>query len=402
MVHEALNVLVVDDDVTDRIAIRRYLAKTPLQATITEAETAQNAKDFLADETFDCIFLDFRLPDTDGLSFVKRLRLEGNNLPIIVLTGQGDEQIAVELMKAGASDYLVKSRLSPENLHSLIRHAISTYRAEQRVRMAQEQLRQTNILLRRQNQELEAQRQQIEQQNLRLLEANQHKTEFLATVSHELRTPLNSILGFSQILKSQTKGPLNSYQMKMATCIYTNGESLLHLVSDILDAATIESDRLQLIPQFFDLNVLVQEVMSEMQWMAKKKGLRIENNIALQESEIYNDRQRLKQILINLLSNAIKFTEAGTVTIEAKTLAVNSLEISVKDTGIGIEREQLSRIFQPFCQVDQSIVRQHGGTGLGLAIVHSLVSMMLGFVTIDSQPGKGSTFRIQIPRTISG
>lgn len=402
MMHETLSVLVIDDDVTDRMAIRRSFAKTPLQAKITEAETAQNAKGVLADDSFDCIFLDFRLPDTDGISFIKQLRLEGNFLPIIVLTGQGDEQIAVELMKAGASDYLAKSHLSPENLHSLIRHAINAYRAEQRVRAAQEQLRQTNMLLRQQNQELEAQRQQIERQNLRLLQANQHKAEFLATVSHELRTPLNSILGFSQILKSQTKGSLNDYQTKMVDCIHTNGESLLYLVNDILDMSTIESERLQLTPHFFDLTTLVQEVASEMLWVAEKKGLKVSQMIALENCEVYNDRQRLKQVLVNLLSNAIKFTQTGTVTISVKTLATNSLEIAVQDTGIGIEPEQLSTIFQPFRQADQSIVRHHGGTGLGLAITHSLVSMMQGFITVDSQPNQGSTFRVQILHTIAG
>jgi signal transduction histidine kinase len=402
MMNGTLSVLVIDDDVIDRMAIRRYFDKTPLQSKITEAETAQHAKELLACAPFDCIFLDFRLPDTDGLSFVKQLRLEGNHLPIIVLTGQGDERIAVELMKAGASDYLAKSRLSPENLHSLIRHAINAYRAEQRVRAAQEQLRQTNMLLREQNQELEAQRQQIERQNLRLLQANQHKAEFLATVSHELRTPLNSILGFSQILKSQTKGPLNDYQAKMVDCIHTNGESLLYLVNDILDMSTIESDRLQLAPHFFDLTALVQEVSLEMLWVAEKKGLKIDRSIALENSKVYNDRRRLKQVLVNLLSNAIKFTEAGTVTIAVKTLATNSLEISVQDTGIGIQPDQLSSIFQPFRQADQSIVRHHGGTGLGLAITHSLVNMMQGFITVDSQPGQGSIFRVQIPHTIAG
>ena len=399
--NETLNVLVIDDDVTDRMAIRRYLAKTPLQATMTEAENAQVARQLLASEPFNCIFLDFRLPDTDGLSFIKQLRLEGNRLPIIVFTGQGDEQTAVELMKAGASDYLSKSRLSPDTLSSLIRHAMTVYRAEQRTRAAQEQLKQTNLLLRQQNQELEDQRQQIEQQNLQLLEANQHKAEFLATVSHELRTPLNSILGFSQILKSQTKGPLNDYQVKMADCIHTNGASLLHLVNDILDMSTIESNRLQLTPHFFDLKVLLQEVLSEMHLMVRKKELAIQSLVNLEDGVVYNDRQRLKQILINLLSNAIKFTDQGTIDIEVNSLAQNSLEICVQDTGIGIADEQLASIFQPFRQVDQSIIRKHAGTGLGLAITHSLVSMMQGWITVSSQIGQGSSFRVQIPRQIS-
>ena len=139
-----------------------------------------------------------------------------------------------------------------------------------------------------------------------------------------------------------------------------------------------------------------------MLWIAEKKGLKIDRIISLENSEVYNDRQRLKQVLVNLISNAIKFTQVGTVTISVKTLATNSLEIAVQDTGIGIEPEQLSTIFQPFRQADQSIVRHHGGTGLGLAITHSLVSMMQGFITVDSQPQQGSIFRIQIPHMIAG
>ncbi|MEM9503898.1 MAG: ATP-binding protein, partial [Cyanobacteria bacterium P01_E01_bin.43] len=162
-----------------------------------------------------------------------------------------------------------------------------------------------------------------------------------------------------------------------------------------------ESNRLQLTPHFFDLKVLIQEVLSEMHWMVSQKELAIQALTNLEDGIVYNDRQRLKQILINLLSNAIKFTEQGTIDIEVNSLAKNSLEICVRDTGIGIADEQLSTIFQPFRQVDQSIIRKHAGTGLGLAITHSLVSMMQGWITVSSQIGQGSTFRIQIPRQIS-
>lgn len=399
--NKPLNILVIDDDAVDRMAVRRCFAKTPLLVTVVEAEAVLAAQQRLAEATFDCILLDFRLPDGDGIDLIKELRFAGNSLPVIVLTGQGDEQTAVDLMKAGATDYLAKSLLSPDSLHSLIRHAMNAYRAEQRAGAAQEQLRQTNFLLRKQNQELEAQRQQIEQQNLKLLEANRHKSEFLATMSHELRTPLNSIMGFSQILKSQTKGALNDYQLKMAECIFSNGESLLDLVDDILDMSTIEAKRLELAPYFFDLETLVKEVVSELSLMAEKKGLKIQTAIALQKGMAYNDRQRLKQILVNLLSNAIKFTREGQISIIVNTVAKNSIEIIMQDTGVGIAEDQLQRIFQPFSQADQTIKRQYSGTGLGLAITHSLVTMMEGLITVNSQPDQGSTFRVQIPRQIS-
>lgn len=401
MNQKSFRFLVIDDDDVDRMAVRRHLAKTSLSAHVVETRTATEAQYLLSESQFDCVFLDFRLPDTDGLEFIRQLRLEGNNLPIIVLTGQGDEQIAVELMKAGASDYLAKSRLSPESLSSLIRHAMNAYRAEQRVLAAQAQLRRTNLLLKQQNRELEAQRQQIEQQNLKLLEANQHKSEFLATMSHELRTPLNSIMGFSQILKSQTKGSLNEYQLKMTNCIYSNGESLLNLVDDILDMSTLDANRLELAPQVFDLETLVRETLAELFLLADRKGLQLRASIKLEEREVYNDRQRLKQILINLLSNAIKFTEQGQVSIVVNTRAKNSVEILVQDTGIGIAKDKLHTIFEPFRQVDQTTQRKYSGTGLGLAITHSLVSMMEGLIVVSSQVGEGTTFRIQIPQQIS-
>lgn len=401
MMNKPLDILVIDDDAVDRMTVKRHLTKTPLQAAITEVDTMLAAQQQLAAATFDCILLDFRLPDGDGIKFIKQLRFDGNRLPIIVLTGQGDEQTAVKLMKAGATDYLAKSLISPDGLHSLIRHAMNAYRAEQRAWAAQEQLRQTNFLLRKQNQELEAQRKQIEQQNLKLLEANRHKSEFLATMSHELRTPLNSIMGFSQILKSQTKGELNDYQLKMAGCIYSNGESLLNLVDDILDMSTIEANRLELTPHYFDLAALIEEVVSELSFVAEKKGLLIDTIVKLQNGEVYNDRQRLKQVLVNLISNAIKFTHKGKISIFANTVAKNGLEIIVQDMGVGIAEDQLQKIFQPFRQADQTIKRQYPGTGLGLAITHSLVTMMNGLITVNSQPNKGSTFRVQIPRQIS-
>jgi len=154
------------------MAVQRHLKKSNLDIKITEAKDAATARDLIPEGKFNCIFLDYRLPDANGIALIHQLRSLGFRIPIIVLTGQGDEQIAVDLMKAGASDYLAKSRLSTDTLTRLIRNAIKVYRAEQRIQDAQEQLRQTNALLRRQNQELEDQRRQIEQQNLQLMTYN--------------------------------------------------------------------------------------------------------------------------------------------------------------------------------------------------------------------------------------
>jgi len=398
--NEGLRILIIDDDEIDRLALRRYLLNTPFEVELFEAGNTSDAVDFLKKHTFNCVFLDYRLPDIDGITLVKQFRLEGHYFPIIVLTGQGDERTAVELMKAGASDYLAKSRLSPDILSSLIRNAMSVYRFEQRIRAAQQQLRQTNLLLRQQNHELEDQRQQIEQQNFQLVDANRHKTEFLATVTHELRTPLNSIMGFSQILKNQSRGELNSSQLEMIDRIFTNGQSLLNLVDDILDMSTIESSHLDLAPDYFNLGDLATEVTSELQLFADKKGLAVHLLIELANSTVYNDRQRLKQILTNLVSNALKFTNEGFVRVEVRSHAKNGIEIRVVDTGIGIPKEQLQLIFQPFRQGNQTIKRRHSGTGLGLAITYALVRMMEGIIDVSSEVNQGSIFRVQIPRRV--
>lgn len=397
---DVLQVLVVDDDAVDRMATRRHLSKSGLAIEISEAETAAAAHILLFQERYSCIFLDYRLPDTDGIALVTQLRAEGILTPIIVLTGQGDEQVAVALIKAGASDYLPKSNLSPETLARSIRSAIKVYLAEQRIRAAQLQLQQTNELLKRQNHELEEQRGQIEQQNLRLLETNRLKSEFLATVTHEIRTPLNAIMGFSQILKGQSKGPLNNYQTEMVERIFINGQNLLALVNDILDMSTIEANRLDLKPTSFDLKELIQETIAQLSSLIGDKELVIRTAINIKDTEIYNDESRLKQVCINLIHNAIKFTPSGRIGVTVNPSALNGIEIIVQDTGIGIDADQLDHIFKPFRQGDQTTKRQYPGTGLGLAITHSLVSMMEGFITVDSQVGVGSTFRVYIPREL--
>ncbi len=395
-----LCVLLVDDDEVDRMAVRRALQRSELAVDITEATSPKLARDLLVGKSFDCVLLDFRLPEQNGLSLVRQLRQAGVAIPIIVLTGQGDEQIAVDLMKAGASDYMVKTRVSPESLTQLLRNAIRVYQAEQREAAAREALRRTNELLREQNRELERQRQQIQDQNLRLLEAYRVKSEFLATVSHELRTPLNAIMGFSQILVSQSKGILNDYQQEMVQRIFTNGKNLLNLVNDILDLSRLEAQRLTLHSRSLDLEHLVQTTVSELQPLADEKSLSITVSYDLPDPIVSNDEHRLRQILVNLLSNAIKFTDVGGISLRVCSPQDDRIAISVADTGVGIGSDDLPHIFESFRQIDQSLRRQRPGTGLGLAIVRSLIDMMAGTITVSSELGQGSTFEIEFPRHI--
>ncbi|NJN22293.1 MAG: response regulator [Leptolyngbya sp. RL_3_1] len=397
---KTLSALILGDKKADG-AIINYLKRSSLNAETLIIQDVGAAKRYISEHHCSCIFFDLDPLDDDGILLVKRLRLEGVLVPIIALTDQGDEKKILNLIRSGASDCLIKSRLTPDSLTASIRNAMNIYQAEQLARETQQQLRQKNSLLQQQNRELEAQRRQIERQNLRLLEANRLKTDFLAVVTHEIRTPLNAIMGFSQILKSQSKGPLNDYQVEMVSRIFANGQNLLRLVNDILDMSVIESDRLELEPDAFDLNHLIHETLADLKPLADKKHLQFKTTINLEESEIYNDSRRLKQVLVNLISNAIKFTDRGSINIAVDAFEPQGIEITVEDTGIGITAEQLDQIFEPFYQADQTIKRHHAGTGLGLAIARSLVAMMEGDITVESQVGQGTTFRVSLPRTIA-
>ncbi|MEH2072046.1 MAG: ATP-binding protein [Nostoc sp.] len=398
---ETLKILVVDNDEVDRMAVRRALAKAGVQMDLSEVEEGSHAFSALSTTTYDCVFLDYRLPDQDGLTLIQQIRSSEIKVPLVVLTGQGDERIAVELMKAGATDYLSKSRISSEILAHVLRNAIRIYRAEMQVAFANQQLRESHEQLICKNKELERQQQHIQVQNFKLLEASRLKSHFLATMSHELRTPMNAIIGFSQILLRPKFGQLTHQQVDMVERVLNNGKHLLMLLNEVLDFSKLEAGRLDLKPEIFDISKVVDAAVEEMRSLGEAKNLSLLLQTDLQNPLGFNDPMRVKQILINLLSNAIKFTESGEIWVEVKELPANQVAIIVRDTGIGIAPRDFKQIFEAFRQVDQSITRKYPGTGLGLAIVDSLVKMMGGKIFIESQLEVGSMFRIELPRQVT-
>jgi signal transduction histidine kinase len=396
----SLKILIVDDDEVDRMTVRRALKKAAIQGDIVEADMSAIAIDALNTQSFDCVFLDYRLPDQDGLSLVKLIRAQGITSPLIVLTGQGDEQVAVDLMKAGASDYLAKSKISSGRLAQMLRNAVRVHQAEQQATLANEQLKESYNLLVVQHKALEEQRQQIHEQNLQLIHAATLKSRFLATISHELRTPLNAILGFSQMLMRPSKGTLSVKQAEMVQRIFTNGKNLLQMLNEVLDFTQIEANRLHLNPELFDLEDLITTTVEEVRSLAALKELSMTIELNLQDVFVFNDPVRLRQALINLLSNAIKFTEIGKVWVEATERSPDRVLIAIHDTGIGIAPEHTEHIFEAFRQIDQTNTRKHQGTGLGLAITQTLVHIMGGMLKVTSEVSQGSTFVIEIPRQL--
>ncbi|MEG4211786.1 ATP-binding protein [Microcoleus sp. S13_B4] len=278
--------------------------------------------------------------------------------------------------------------------------AINSARAIEKLKKQEQLLDLQNELLIRQQEELENQGRRIQQQKLQLLEAAKLKSQFLGIMSHELRTPMNSIIGFSQLLLRQHKQLLSTQQKDMVGRILHNGKNLLVLINDILDLSKIESGRIELEIEEFDLAPLVMDVALEFRNQATENNVVMSVSVCLQNQLIVNDKLRLRQLLVNLVSNAVKFTHRGSICIEVRELNCDRLIITVQDTGIGICETALPHIFDKFRQADQTTTRHYSGTGLGLAICASLVKMIHGTITAESQLKKGSTFRLEFPRKI--
>jgi PAS domain S-box-containing protein len=237
--------------------------------------------------------------------------------------------------------------------------------------------------------------QELESRNREVERANQLKSEFLASMSHELRTPLHTIIGFAELLGEQLEGPLNEKQARFINHIHTDSQHLLALINDILDISKIESGRLELRREVFDLARALEEALSSIRPQGAAKSIAIETRLDV-PAAIFADRLRVKQILFNLLSNAVKFTpEGGKIHVEA-VLRDDILEMSVSDTGVGIAQEQHEAVFDKFYQVGSTTKGVREGTGLGLAITRALVEEHGGRISVESAPGKGSRFTFTI------
>jgi PAS domain S-box-containing protein len=225
--------------------------------------------------------------------------------------------------------------------------------------------------------------------------ATQAKSAFLANMSHELRTPLNAIIGFTRIVRRKAESVLPEKQTENLDKVLTSSEHLLGLINTVLDIAKIEAGRMDVIAANFRVAALIDLCANTAQSLLHPE-VSLEKEIDASLSTIYSDQDKIRQIILNLLSNAAKFTPAGKITLAAR-LDGDNLRISVTDTGIGISKEALPRIFKEFQQADSSTTRQYGGTGLGLSISRSLARLLGGDITIESELGKGSTFALIIP-----
>jgi PAS domain S-box-containing protein len=292
---------------------------------------------------------------------------------------------------------VIATMMPDGNLLGMIRDITDRKRAESALRELNETL----------EHKVAARTEELSAALVRAEAADQIKSAFLATMSHELRTPLNSIIGFTGIILQGLAGPLNPEQAKQLGMVRGSARHLLELINDVLDISKIEAGQLVVRAEAFDLPASLARVTASVKPLADKKGLELVTIVAPELHEMINDRRRVEQVLLNLLNNAIKFTEHGRVTLTAEYLADYrrspddlpgpAVRLLVTDTGIGIQPEDLPKLFHPFHQIDSGLTRSHEGTGLGLAICRRLVVLMSGAISVASEWAHGSVFTVTLP-----
>lgn len=367
---QGLKILLVDDDQVDRMVVDRALRKVSPTMEICEAVDMTSGIEALKEQRFDCVIVDYILPDGNGVLFVKTAN-EGKNPapPIIILTGQGGREADLKAMQAGAAEYLEKDGLKPDVLDRTIRYAI-----------------QNSQLVKK-----------LKETNERLTDLDRLKTDFLSTASHELRTPLTIIQEFIALVHDGLAGPLNEEQTDCLASALKNCKRLGGIINDLLDLQRIESGKTVLVRKKHDLTALVERCCNDFKPAFEKKGQKIACRIEEDLPCVLCDEEKITQVLINLIGNAHKFTPPGGRIEVSVYRESDRLNVAVQDNGPGINCEDHGKIFDKFTQLKRNLGPGKNGTGLGLAITRKIMEFHDEQITIKSQEDKGSRFAFTLP-----
>ncbi len=363
------------------------LMNPPAERIFTVAASGASAEAELRVRANDAVFSSFVSNLYTGQSSRWRGELNlvdprtGDTVPVEAISGQvlsKHGETAVVTILHDLTEAMEKSQLYEQ----VKRHSDEL---RERVREATTELAEQNELLRRQAFQLE--------------QASAAKSQFLANVSHELRTPLNAIIGYTHLMLEGVSGELTPRQNERLQRVESNGRHLLAIINDLLDIARIESGKMPIQVERFELRELIGEVMAEVEPLITGTSLEVTWTLDPEVPEVRTDRQKVKQIVLNLLSNALKFTPQGSIAIRIETCEDgDQVAVAVADTGIGISEENQKTIFEAFGQADSSYAKRHSGTGLGLSICRRLATILGGTIALKSRLGEGSTFTFCFPK----
>ena len=419
---EATRILAVDDEQPVREAYRAVLCtadaesdelaeteaelfgapesatdKRPFDVTFAaqgEEAVAAVAASIAEERPFQLVFLDVRMPPgLDGVETARRIRQLDDQVNIVIVTGYSDNHprdIATQVPPFDKLFYISKPFQALE-LQQFALALDTKWHAER-------SLRRTNLDLQERYADLEAAHRDLTAAKNEVERATRAKSEFLASMSHELRTPLNAVIGFAEVMRSETFGPLGDERYRdYVDDIYHGGAHLLRVINDLLDFSKAEANKIELRCELLDPKPLVTSVLKLVRDQAHRAQVELVDDLSVLPA-INGDELRLRQILLNLLSNAIKVTKSGgVVTISGRRDAAGDLIISVVDTGIGMTEKDLERALEPFGQVDSAHARRLQGTGLGLPIAKRLIELHGGTLRLTSRVGSGTEAAIHFP-----
>lgn len=350
------NILVVDDEMGPRESMKMILH--PFY-NVYAAESGSDAIELLGQNAIDLVTLDLKMPGLPGIKVLERVKQHDPDIEAIIITGYGSMDTAVEGLRLGAFDYIAKP-FDVNHILSLVKCALDRRNAKLKLR------------------------------NL--------KTDFLANVSHELRTPLSVVVGFVHLLLDQVLGEVTEEQKKVLEKVYRNSEDLLELIDNVLWMTSLEAGDSSQINEEFDIGMIVPETIKRHEKVLQDKGLRLSIELPVEGVHVIGDRTKIERIFQNLFSNAVKFTLQGQITVKAHPSADGKkVEIEIIDTGIGIQKDQLDAIFEPFHQVDSSLKRPFSGLGLGLTVARRMIDLLGGVLEIESEPGVGTHVLLRLP-----
>ena len=379
---DTLRVLLVDDDEDDAVMTRALLSNiSGMRIELDWVSSYESGLEKLKMHHYDVDLVDYHLGTHSGLDLLHAVHEQKKHAPVIMLTGQGNESIILEVMRSGAADYLPKGSMSSENLERAIAHAVEKSRLQTHLDQRRHELQQANANLKMRNDEIE---------------------RFYHVLAHELKTPLTAASEFVDILLEEISGPLNHDQREYLQIIEGCFDSLNQNINDLFDITRLETGKLSVRLESGTVNDLLDQVATSFWPIAKNKNITINSVVSPNLPNVLMDEHRIRQVLNNLFSNAVKFTPSGgSLTISASEDSVHSpfVTIAVTDTGQGIPPDQLDHIFDRLYQIRSDTSPAVAGLGLGLFLAQELVKLHGGTLSVHSTPGVGSTFSFTLRRT---
>ena len=367
--HEPAHILLIEDNLGDADLVKLRLVESKSDVLVNCVPRLSDALACLDAETPALVLLDLNLPDSHGAETFRRIMQKAPNVPVVILSGQDDEALAVKAVHHGVQDYLVKSDITSKQLERAIRYAVER----------QGLLHSLDI----------ARKQQLE-----------FKNRFLSHVSHELRTPLTCIHQYVTLILDGLSGPITPEQMDHLKIVLKSVNQLHAMIRDLLEATRADSGKLRIEPRCIDIGELMRQAIAMMKPSADEKHIALE--VAADQSVplLYADPDRALEIFINLIDNAIKFTPPeGSVLVKASRVETDptSVYLSVSDTGRGIPQDSLPQVFERLYQDPDAVDGNRSGLGLGLFIAKEIVTLHGGRMWVASEPGNGSTFSFTLP-----